>query len=179
MKLRLSCTLAAFLALAACGEKPAPAAVAAPGPKIVASFQEVMLSVVDPAADGIWNSVKVSYDAAGEHRSEPTTDEDWLALRRHAITLIEATNLAVMDRPLLHPGHAIEFAEYYPPESEIQGRIDADKAGFRQMAQGLQLAGIQVLAAVDAKDVAALEAAGETMDQACENCHKTFWYKEE
>ena len=47
------------------------------------------------------------------------------------------------------------------------------------MAQGLQLAGIQVLAAVDAKDVGPPAAAGETMDQACENCHKTFWYKEE
>jgi cytochrome c556 len=176
MKLRLACALAALL-LSACGQEPA--AVATPAPKAVASFQEVMLSVVDPAADALWNAVYVSIDQSGESRAEPTTDEEWLALRRHAITLIESTNLAVMERPLLHPGAAIEFAEYYPSPVEIQARIDANRPAFVQMTQSLQVAAMQALAAIDKKDVAALEQSGETIDLACEACHQTFWYKME
>jgi hypothetical protein len=33
-----------------------------------------------------------------------------------------------------------------------------------------------MLAAIDAKDPAALVKAGGTLDEICESCHLTFWY---
>ena len=179
MKVYLYAAMA--LALAACGEnaKPAAETAATPAPEIRASFQDIMLSIVDPAADGIWNSLGVSYDETGEHRREPKTDEEWLALRRHAVALAEAPNLLAMEgRPLVNPGATIEFQKYYPPPAEIQQRIDTARPDFLQMAQALQTTAVEALAAIDMKDAAALEQAGERMDEACEACHKTFWYTE-
>jgi len=36
--------------------------------------------------------------------------------------------------------------------------------------------GLKALKAVDAKDPAALIDAGAALDEACEACHRTYWY---
>ena len=52
-----------------------------------------MLSVIDPSADEVWNSVATIVDASGVHENFPRTDEDWAAVRIDAIRLIEPTFL--------------------------------------------------------------------------------------
>jgi cytochrome c556 len=37
-------------------------------------------------------------------------------------------------------------------------------------------AGMKALAAIDKKDADALSDAGETIDEACEQCHLKYWY---
>src|SRR3954470_23158627 len=64
--------------------------------RLTASIRELMDSEVDPAADFIWASVASISTRAGLEERQPRTDEEWLEVRRHAITLIEASNLLVM-----------------------------------------------------------------------------------
>jgi hypothetical protein len=37
-------------------------------------------------------------------------------------------------------------------------------------------AGTEALRAIEAKNVAGLDAVGEKLDAACESCHRTYWY---
>jgi len=169
-------------ALAGCGQQAkteAPAPAAGGGPKPLASIHELMLSVVDPAADEIWGSVATVSNASGVNEHRPRTDEDWAKVRNAAIALSEAANLLVMDgRVVAHPGQRIdsEGQPGAPTGAIIQKRIDGDRASFAAYAAGLQAASMEAVAAVEKKDVAALETVGGDIDVACEACHEQFWY---
>src|SRR3954470_10659049 len=58
-----------------------------------ATIQEIMDSIVDPAADDIWHASVSTVDKNGVHDLSPTTDPGWHELRRRAIQLAEAGNL--------------------------------------------------------------------------------------
>jgi len=158
-------------------EADASAFAAADGQfRLTASIRELMDSEVDPAADFIWASVASISTRAGLEERQPHTDEEWLEVRRHAITLIEATNLLVMK------GRRVS-AKYEPASGageldtdQVQRKIDANRLAFVALAQRLQDTGLQTLAAIDAKDPVALFDLGGTIDDACESCHVTFWY---
>src|ERR1700674_3109163 len=49
------------------------------------TFQEVMDSVVDLAADYVWESVSYKADLKGVTERRPRTDADWHQLRQHAV----------------------------------------------------------------------------------------------
>lgn len=156
-------------------EPPAPSATEGPF-RLTASIRELMDSEVDPAADFIWASVASISTVAGLEERQPRTDEEWLEVRRRAITLIEATNLLVMN------GRQVS-AKYEPASGageldtdQVQQKIDANRPAFVALAQRLQDTGLQTLAAIDAKNPLALFELGGTIDEACESCHVTFWY---
>jgi hypothetical protein len=156
---------------------PAPAAAAQQGPpfQLTATIKELMDSTVDPSADGLWDSVAVIYSKSGVEDKQPRTDEEWKAVRRNAITLMEATNLLIMDgRHAAPPGTQPNEGELSP--SEIDQRIGANPAAFAQFAHGLREAGQKALTAIDSKNAAALMEAGGGIDEACEACHVTYWY---
>src|SRR5687767_13080996 len=70
-----------------------------------ATIKDIMVSVIDPEADVLWNSVATIVTASGTEEREPRTDEDWATLRRSAIQLVEATNLLrVPGRHVARPG---------------------------------------------------------------------------
>ena len=52
-----------------------------------------MNSIIDPNADYLWGSVSVTSTTIGFVEKAPRTKEDWDEERRHAISLMEATNL--------------------------------------------------------------------------------------
>jgi hypothetical protein len=56
-----------------------------------------MASVVDPAADALWEAVSTETTAQGEVEHQPRTDAEWLAVRHHAVTLAEAANLLLIE----------------------------------------------------------------------------------
>lgn len=142
-----------------------------------ATLQEIMQSVIDPNVDAIWNSVTTISTAAGTQEIVPHTDEEWLKLRHHALTLIEATNLLLIDgRQVAHAGattssHAVELSP-----QQIQAGISANRAAFIAHAHALHAAAQRALAAIEAKSPQALEQAGGEIDMACESCHAQFWY---
>jgi hypothetical protein len=170
---------ASLLIAAACSSKPeAPPPVKIASPFIVtATFKDVMDSMVDPSADYLWESVATIVTRAGIEERRPRTDDDWKKVRQSAITLIEATNLLVMDgRQVARPGEKSENPGIELSPEAIRRVMDADPATLVTLAHALHDAGMKALAAIDAKNVEALSDAGETIDTACENCHLKYWY---
>ena len=191
----LACTiLAAVAGLSACQKtevtaavppspapaQPAPAAAsAAPAFQIMASIQELMDAVIDPAADALWDSVSITTTKKGTVFHQPHSDEEWQEARRHAIALIEGTNLLVMDgRRLVAPGSPVldQGTSGVLGAEEGQKKFDELHPTFVQFAKALREAGTQMLTAIDKKDATGMMNAGSAMDGICESCHLTFWY---
>ncbi len=180
--------LIALFALTACTQNaaPSPTPSAAPAPPSVASpsvslfllkasIKELMDAEVDPSADVIWGSVLTRITAAGREDRQPHTPEEWQAVRRSALTLIEATNLIIMDGRRIAPPDAPR----QPGEAStavLQQRLDANHDSFVGFAQALRQVALKTLDAIDAKDPERLFDAGGEIDEACEACHLVFWY---
>src|SRR6187402_1707800 len=64
--------------------------------EVTASLQELMQNEVDPSADAIWDAAGTSITREGLVEKRPRSEEDWKSLRRHALVLLEATNLLVI-----------------------------------------------------------------------------------
>lgn len=160
----------------------APAATPAPATspfKVTASIAELMDSVIDPSSDALWDAVGTTTTAKGTVQRAPHTDEEWQEARRHAIALMEGTNLLVMDgRKLVAPGAPVldqDVQGVLTPE-EGQKKLDAQHAQFVQFAYALHDVAAQMLKAIDAKSPEDMMSVGATMDNVCESCHLTFWY---
>ena len=66
------------------------------------TIKDLMDGIVDPAADTIWGSVAT---INGKEEKTPHTDEEWLAVRRSALQLVEASNLLqIPGRHVAKPG---------------------------------------------------------------------------
>lgn len=138
-----------------------------------------MRSIVDPSADALWESVATTTTASGTEEKQPRTDAEWAAVRANAISLIEATNLLVMQgRRVVADGMALEDAHVpgINKPHEIQEAIDSNHALFEDYAHHLHDASVAALAAIDKKSVTDLVAAGGKIDTACEQCHLNYWY---
>lgn len=152
-----------------------PGAQAQPRFRLVATIQDLMEGQIDPSADALWDSVAYIATEAGTEDRRPHTDEQWRAVRRSAVTLIETTNLLYMPgRRVAVADAPAAFGELSP--AQIQRRIQADQGRFAQFARVLQEAGLKALTAIDAKDAQALMDAGGVIDEACEACHVAYWY---
>ncbi|WP_020481327.1 cytochrome c [Methylomonas sp. MK1] len=170
-------SLASASLLMACN--PAPTEPAAPPVpfKPVATLQEIMTSIIDPNIDFVWNSVSSVSTATGTEERQPQTDEDWRLLRQHALSVVEATNLLLIENRPIAAANAVTSsggAELTP--AAIKTLIAEHRQEFVQRAQSLQSTAQGLLVAIDAKNVEELEKAGGEVEQACEQCHSQFWY---
>ena len=176
--------LVAAAVMAGCQSQPAPAPAAAAAPQFRATstIREVMQSMVAPSAQGLWDSVGRVSDAKGTRDLEPRTDEEWAAVRRHAISLVETTNLLLIPgrhvakegQQTLKAEDAVPGSEM--PPSEIEKRINQNWGAWTTMVGNLHGSAASMLDAVDKKDVARLESLGSDLDGVCESCHLVFWY---
>jgi hypothetical protein len=148
----------------------------------VGSIKELMDSLVDPAADVIFDSVSYDITTAGIVEKKPTKPEDWAEIRRHALLLAEVSNVLKMPGRKVAPDHPIAELETDEPApedltpSEIQVLINDDPNKFYRLAQNLRDAALLALNAVDRKSVEDLFSSGDDLDRACESCHLQYWY---
>lgn len=175
---------AAAAALAACSPKPAEQAptAQATGPAPVASIQELMQSVVMPTADMVWKLPDSIADPASAKATPEQTEADWQTVQRGALQLAEVANLLTMEgRVAAHPGAKLqdEGLEGNLKRDEIDQRLKANRADFIKHAADLQKAALETKKAADAKNLDAMYEAGGKIDEACEACHKQFWYPEQ
>ena len=171
---------------AGCQAPPAPpassAAPADPPFRATSTIRELMQSMVAPSAQGLWDSVGRVSDARGTRDLEPRSDEEWAAVRRHAVSLMESTNLLLIPgRHVAREGQqTLKADDATPgselPPSEIEKLVNQNWAVWIGMAHNLHKSAASVLDAIDKKDVARLESTGSDLDGACEVCHLTFWY---
>lgn len=169
--------------LGGCAPKAAPEAAApapAPSPlKPVASVIDLMASQVDPTADFLWESVSTVSTTKGIQENHPRTDAEWAEVRYKALQLIEASNLMMMDgRLVAHPGQKLSEpggqGDFTPEQA--QAAVDKDRTTFVAYAEALRGAGELMLQAIEKRDVDAMLETGGSLDEACESCHRKFWY---
>jgi cytochrome c556 len=148
--------------------------------RATATIKDIMDSIVDPGADYIWESVETTVSAKGIEEKRPQTDEEWLQVRRHAIMLLEATNLLQMPgRRVAKEGEKSENPDVELGPEQIQALIDKDRMSWNKYAQALHDATMDSLRAIEAKNADGLLDVSERIDAACENCHKHYWYPDD
>lgn len=157
----------------------ATAATLPNGLKPAASVLDLMLYPIDTHADELWEAVATISTIEGTRDVHPTTDEEWAALRQKALVLMEASNMLVVEgRPVGHPGQKIEGpgeSTDFTPE-QAQAEIDKDRGTFVSFAAAMQGAAGGLVSAIDARDVEKYLDAGSALQEACEGCHRKFWY---
>jgi hypothetical protein len=168
-------TIGAISLLVCACESKTPSA-AGPPIRPVASIQELMQAEVDKAADGVWDAVATISTESGTEEHHPRTPEEWAEVRLSAIALIESTNLLVMDGRQVGAKEFPAEADGALDSRQIQALIDAKRPQFNAFAAALRENALKALAAIDAKDPAALVKAGGEIEAVCEACHLTFWY---
>jgi hypothetical protein len=163
------------LIAAACNQTPPPPAP--PQFRLTGSIQDIMNSIIDPAADEIWESVATIVSEKGTEERRPRTDEEWAKVRHAAIRVLEGTNLLMMEgRQVAREGFKSENPGIELEPHEMEKLINQDRATFIKLAQGLHDRTMPALKAIDAKNADGLLDAGEGIDQACEACHQKYWY---
>ena len=147
------------------------------GVQPTATIQELMLQLIDPSADAIWDAVGIVVTAEGEEEKRPATEEEWLRLRGHALRLVEASKLlSAPGRAVAAPGVRSENPGIELHPEDTQSLIDADPEAWSAMARALQHESVKMLQAIDRRDADGLFDNGETLDMACEACHRRYWY---
>ena len=177
--------LGAILLAGACSQKARPpqpvaqarenASARQPLAQNDVTIRELMQYIVDPAADTLWESVSVVSTQSKTDRRQPRTDKEWDAVRGAAITLMESTNLLVMESRGAAPKGTVPGEGELTP-TQIDHAIAANRPAFRALALGLRQAAQNALGAIDSKNAAQLFVAGGDIDEACEACHVAFWY---
>jgi hypothetical protein len=161
------------------GQAAAPPPAPASPLKPIAGVQDVMASMIDPAADFLWESVSTTVTRGKTVEKQPHTDEEWAEVRRQAIILTEGANLIMMDgRHVVKEGSKLE--DHGTPGNltaeESEKSIAENREAFVAFSTSLRDVGVQMLAAADNRNPQGLVDAGDTLDQVCEGCHLKFWY---
>jgi hypothetical protein len=171
------------LTSACSSSKPAPAPPRAPELwgelKPVVSVKELMHDMIDPIADNIFDAVGTVTTPKGVVETAPTTDEDWEKIQIGAVTMAEGASLLKIPRPFAPPGDQNNSAGPDAPElspAQIKAKLEADPVEWNARIEALRNVGLQVMDIVKRKDVKELWDASDNLDEACENCHKSFWY---
>jgi hypothetical protein len=86
---RTALLLVALVSSACAGPTPPPL-------RPVADVKQLMVSVLEPAADEYWDGVGTIIDQTGTFDIRPETNEDWDALVNHAYVIAESGNLLMM-----------------------------------------------------------------------------------
>ncbi len=163
------------LAAAGCNRREEPP----PQPQFrpTATVKDIMTSIIDPEADVLWNSVATIVSLTGTEERAPQTDEEWAAVRRSAVQLVEATNLLrIPHRLVAKPGEKSENPRIELQPETIQKLIAEDQARWTGLVDRLHDAAVPALKAIEEKNAKGLFDAGEHLEQACEACHQRYWY---
>ena len=180
-----ACGLSAIvLNAAACSSsQPAPTPPRAPelwgDLKPVVSVKELMRDMLDPAADNIFEAVKIVSTRNGTVETVPKSDEDWEKIRIGAVTLAEGVYLLKIPRPFTPPGDVNNSTGPNASElspAQIKAKLEADPVLWNAKIEALRNVGLEVLEIVNKKKTDELWDAGENLDQACESCHLQYWY---
>lgn len=113
-------------------------------------MKDLMLNVIDPAADGVWDAVGTVSTIEGVFEKAPATPDEWALVRSYAIQLSEAGNLLLL-----------------PARSNGSPEWIAD-------AQALIKQSVRARQAAEAKDKDAVFTIGGDIYDVCTSCHSKF-----
>ena len=146
----------------------------------MATVEELMRTLIDPPADAVWDAIVTEATTDGIIETRPETQGDWNRLRRHALTLAEATNLlGIPDRRIAGPDSRSELPGIDLHPDAIQQLLTENWALWVSAVEMLQRTSVTLVDAIDNQDIDALLVASAELDLACENCHSQFWYPDQ
>ena len=179
----MTLVVCAAVAAGSCqSRQPAPTAPAADQPPYTttATVKDIMLHIVDPAGDMVWDATSTVIDKGGIHETLPKSDEEWFKVRSGLMMLIEGSNmLMIPGRHVARPGEKSETPGVELEPSEMEVLINKDRPAWYARAKALHDSAQSVLEVVDKRDAQKLFDVGEDIDKACENCHRQYWYPNE
>ncbi len=135
--------LAIVLPLAACAPESTPFSE-------VADVKQLMVSVIEPAAEVYWDAVGSIIDLEGVHEFAPQTPEEWEAVRNAAFVIAESGNLLMM------------------------GSRVRDQEAWVAMSRAMIDAGERAIAAADAQIPEAVFDMGAEIYYTCSGCHTAY-----
>ncbi len=147
--------------------------------KPVVSVRELMRDLLDPVADNIFNAVATVITKKGVEETQPRTDADWERIQVGAVSLAEGASLLKVRRAFAPPEAVADRNPVELAPSEITAKVERDPVEWNARIEALRNAALEVIDIVKRKDVDALWGAGEDLDHACENCHRSYWYPAE
>jgi len=146
--------------------------------KPVVSVKELMKYLIDPVADNIFDAVGSTVTKQGIVDREPKSEEDWDKVRFGAVSLAEASHLLKIRRPFAPPGDENDGAraavELTP--AQMTAKVERDPVEWNARIEALRNVALEALDVIRRKDVKELWDVGENLDNACEACHRSYWY---
>jgi hypothetical protein len=136
--------LAGLLLLAGCGSAPPPPF------HPVADVKQVMVTVLEPAADLYWDAVGSIVDETGLTEFSPQSTEEWDRARNSAYVIAETGNLLMMS-----------------PRARDGGE-------WMTLSRALVDAGQKAIRAAEAHDTTGVFDVGAEVYEACTNCHAKY-----
>ncbi len=118
--------------------------------ELVADVGQLMVTILEPAADFYWDAVGWIIDEHGTLAIAPSSDEEWELVRNAAYVMAESGNLLMM-----------------------QGR-GADEEAWRAMSLAMVQVGRLAIEAAEAKNTDAVFDAGAEVYAVCSGCHATY-----
>jgi hypothetical protein len=156
---------------------------AQPTYKPTATIQEIMQMIVSPASKTVFDAVKSEVTEKGVVEKAPKDDKEWGEVRAQAMLMVEASNL------LLMPGRRVgdesssssteKKDDFELTPKQVEAVLAKNRTAWNRFARAFNVAAGTALKAATAKNAEALSASGEAVDNACENCHLTFWYPDQ
>lgn len=134
-----------LLALLGCTDVPEPPRFTA-----VADSRQLMLSVIEPAAEVYWDAVGVIMDEEGTHHIEPVGAAQWEAVENAAFVLAESGNLLLLEDRALGRDH------------------------WRAMSRAMIEIGRRAVEAARARDPDAVFEVGGEVYLVCTGCHAVY-----
>ncbi|MEP7305067.1 MAG: hypothetical protein ABJA98_06080 [Acidobacteriota bacterium] len=175
--------VAGILSSACSPSKPNPTSPPTPAlwgdMKPIVSVKELMRDMIDPAADNVFDAVKIETTKTGTVERVPKTDKDWERIRIGAVTLAEGIYLLKVPRPFTPAGDennstGLDATELSP--AQIKAKLEADPVLWNAKIEALRNVGLEILEIVKKKNADEMWEAGDNLDQACESCHIQYWY---
>ena len=117
--------------------------------------KNLMIAMIDPAADVLWDAVGTIITIEGVDEWYPETDEEWAEVRNAAIVLMESGNLLMM------------------------GDRARDQETWMHLSLAMIDAGEAALEAAEARDPEQIFAIGEKIYFSCDRCHGLYWIGDE
>ena len=114
------------------------------------SMAEIMLSVLEPAADSLWDNAGWVESAAGYEELYPTTDEGWAFVRAQSAVVAESGNLLAL------PGRAL------------------DDDAWMIYSEGIVDAGLMAMKAAEERNEEDFFQAGAQLYSVCRACHQAY-----
>jgi len=161
--------------------KAAPAKTAvAPTYKAIATVQDLMATVVDPASKSVFAAVSSEDSPNGRIEKAPKNDAEWSAIRHNALMMAEVANLLLVPgRHFAVPENAQKHAEGELPPAEIEVRVSKDRPAWNKLAAAFRDAALGAVKAAEEKRKDDFNEVNEAIDTACENCHLRYWYPDQ